>query len=664
MTSVLVVAGFLLNAGIVAFVVRRLLGVPVGWPRTIILSLLVGASPLVDWVIDFIELDTEPTTADGRTALFLVFTLLLAWLLAFEIAVLSILEALFPTGSLPHPVAFVRSLPARGRRSRRYAAIVRIAGRHGLVAYLRPFRSEPDQPSPTVARSLRVALAEGGVTFIKLGQMLSTRADVLPTAYVRELSTLQSDVPPEPWAAVVPVIESELGRPVEELFASVDQLPLAAASTAQVHAARLHDGTEVVIKVQRPGARRQAAADLDIVLRLAAWLNRSTSWGRRLGVLDLARGFAVSLEEELDYRVEHTNMRAIATTLESDGPVHVPRVWPELSRSRVLVVQRMTGRPVSQSLTELAAYDDEQRRTMAESLLGCVLRQVVVDGVFHADLHPGNIFLDDDGRFCLLDFGSVGRLDQATRASLGSLLMAVDRQDSIAATDALIDLLDRPEDLDDRRLEREVGQLVMRVSDGGSATMFIALFRIVLDHGFSVPPPIAAAFRTLGALEGTLQIVSPGLDLGTAARAQGRALVGDRMTPEAVRAQLEAQLATLVPMLQRLPRRIDRIADQLEGGRLTVRLSFFGDRREQSFVTGLVQQAVVAGLAAALALCGVILIVADDGPLMTAGLRAYTFVGFTLLLFGFVLGARALALTFASSTSGGRGSTDGPGAQR
>ncbi len=646
MTSALVLAGFLLNALLVAFVVRRLLGVPVGWPRTILLSAGVGASSLVDWAIAVIELDTEPTTAEGRAALVLVLILLLAWVLALEIAALSILEALVPTGTLPHPVAFVRSLPARGRRSRRYAAIVRIATRHGLGAYLRPFRSQPDQPAPSVARSLRLALTEGGVTFIKLGQMLSTRADVLPAAYVVELSTLQNDVPPQPWAEVVPVIEAELGRPVEELFASVDQLSLAAASTAQVHAARLLDGTEVVVKVQRPDARRQATADLDIVLRLAAWLDRSTVWGRRLGVLDLARGFAMSLEEELDYRVELSNMQAVAGTLAADGPVRVPRAWPELSRSRVMVMERLPGRPVSQAGGVLARYDDEHRREMAELLLGCVLRQVVVDGVFHADLHPGNIFLDDEGRFGLLDFGSVGRLDQAARASLGSLLMAVERQDSIAATDALIDLLDRPGDLDDRRLEREVGQLVMRFGDGGSATLFLVLMRIVLDHGFSVPPSIAAAFRALGSLEGALQIVSPGLDLATVARSQGGSLVGDRMSPEAVRGQLEAQLATLVPMLKRLPRRIDRITDQIEDGRLTVRLSLFSDHSEQSFVTGLIQQLVVAGLAAAVALCGVILIVADVGPPMAPGLRAYTFVGFTLLLFGFVLGARALALTF------------------
>ncbi len=656
MTSALVIVSSLLNAVVVAFVVRRLLGVPVGWPRTILLSLLVGgsASALLDWVARVIELDSEPTTGDGRAALFLVVMLVLAWTLALEIALLSILEAVFPTGTLPHPVAFLRSLPARGRRSRRYAAIVRIATRHGLGAYLRPVRSAPDQPASAVARSLRLALTEGGVTFVKLGQMLSTRADLLPPAYVAELSSLQSDVPPEPWETVAPVIEAELGRPVAMLFAHVDPTPLAAASVAQVHAARLHDGTEVVVKVQRPDARRQATADLDIVLRLAAWLDRSTVWGRRLGVRDLARGFATSLEEELDYRVELANMRAVAGTLDPDGPVRVPRAWPELSRRRVMVIELLPGRPISQVGADLAAYDDERRREMAETLLGCVMRQVVVDGVFHADLHPGNIFVDAEGRFGLLDFGSVGRLDQATRGSLGALLMSIDRQDSIAATDALIDLLDRPADLDDRRLEREVGQLVMRVGDGGSATMFVALFRIVLDHGFAVPPPIAAAFRALGALEGALQIISPGIDLATAARSQGRALVGDRMTPEAVRGQLEAQLATLVPMLQRLPRRIDRITDQLEGGRLTVRLSLFGERREQSFVTGLVQQAVVAGLAAAVSLCGVILIVADVGPRMTPGLRAYTFVGFTLLLFGFVLGARALALTFREQHFRGR----------
>lgn len=339
-------------------------------------------------------------------------------------------------------------------------------------------------------------------------------------------------------------------------------------------------------------------------------------------------------------------MQAVGATLADDGAVRVPRAWPELCRERVMVVERLDGLPLSAAGAELATYDVERRRELADALLGCVLRQVVVDGVFHADLHPGNIFLLADDTFGLLDFGSVGRLDQTTRGSLGSLMLAVDRQDSIAATDALVDLLDRPAVLDDRLLEREVGQLVMRFGEGGSTVMFIALLRIVLDHGFAVPPPIAAAFRALGALDGTLQLVSPGLDLARSARSQAATLVGDRFTAAAVRSSLEAQLAALLPLLQRLPRRVDRIAEQLEDGRLSVNLTLFGQRGEQSFVTGLVQQLVVAGLAAALALCGVLLVIADVGPHMTPGLRTYTFVGFTLLLFGFVLGARALALAF------------------
>ncbi len=648
MTSVLVVLGTLLNALVVAFVVRRLLGVPVGWPRTVLLSLVVGGgSPsLFDWVSRAVDLDTEPATADGRAALFLIAVLVLAWTLAVEIAVLAILEALVPTGTLPHPVGLLRSLPARGRRSRRYAQIVQIAVRHGLGPYLRPVRRTPDRPDSVTARSLRGALSDGGVTFVKLGQMLSTRADLLPPAYVAELSTLHSDVPPERWDRVAEVLRAELGQPVEDVFTEIDPIPLAAASVGQVHAARLRDGTAVVVKVQRPDARRQVTSDLDIVLRMADWIDRSTTWGHRLGVLDLARGFAASLEEELDYRVEVANMRAVTATIDPDGPVRVPRVWPDLCRRRVMVMERLPGRPVTEAATTLSGFDVGGRRELAENLLRCVLKQVIIDGVFHADLHPGNIFVDETGGIGLLDFGSVGRLDQASRSSLGMLVLAVERQDSIAATDALVDLLDRPPDLDDRRLEREVGQLVMRVGEGGPDALFGALLRVVLDHGFAVPPPVAAAFRALGALEGALQLLSPGLDVVATARDQGESLLGGRMSPTAVREQLETQLMTLIPMLQRLPRRVDRVADQLESGRLTVRLSLFGTHREEAFVTGLVQQLVVAGLASAVALCGVIMIIADTGPWMTSVLRVYTFVGSCLLLFGFVLGARALALTF------------------
>jgi ubiquinone biosynthesis protein len=644
----------LINVMLVAIVARRLLGVPVGWPRTIVVSLIMISvgSGLLTWVGRALHLDLGDQSRDGA-AMVAVYSLAIAWLLVAQVSVLAILEAFAPTGTVPGPLTLLRSLPARRRRAVRYTKILRIAVAHGLGAYLRPAAAGPDMPASKVARSLREALTDGGVTFIKLGQMLSSRPDLLPEAYVAELSRLQSNVPPSPWPRVRALLEQELGRPVEEVFAEIDETPVAAASVAQVHLARLVGGGEVVVKVQRPDARRQTLADLDIVLRLGAWLDRTTTWGRRLGVRALARGFAHSLEEELDYGVELANMRAVSEGVARAGRprIRVPMAREELSSARVIVMERMRGVPVSAAGSMLAGFSPAERRAMADDLLGVVLHQVVVTGVFHADLHPGNIFVAEDGKLALLDLGAVGRLDRGARTSIGMLLAAVDRQDSLAATDALIDLLDRGDRLDDRRLERDLGQLILRhgvgASSAGSAALFIDLFRLVMDHGFAVPPQVAAAFRALGALEGSLRLLSPGIDLVAAAREHGRGLVAQSMTPAAAKQTLEAQLATLLPVVQRLPRRLNKITEDIEAGRLTVNVRALADPKDRAFITGLVHQFVMTVLAAGCVIGGIVLLATEHGPRMTDTLALYPFLGYVFLLFGFVLGSRVLVVVFS-----------------
>lgn len=236
-------------------------------------------------------------------------------------------------------------------------------------------------------------------------------------------------------------------------------------------------------------------------------------------------------------------------------------------------------------------------------------------------------------------------------------MLAINAQDAIAATDALIDLLGAPLGLDDRGMERQLGQLIVRyaggLGTGGSAELYLALFRLMLTHRLSVPAPIAAAFRALGALEGSLQRLSGEMDLAAAAREHGRSLMTELLGPEEIRSTLEMQLVSVLPLLQRLPRRVGRLAENLESGAFTVNVRAFGHEQDRSFVTGIVQQVVVALLAAALAIGGVILVVADTGPIMTDGLRLYTFCGLVLLLFAFVLGFRALVLVFRQSAQHG-----------
>lgn len=320
----LTIAGLLflaLQSWLAATVVRRVVGVPIGWPRSITVGFVMSAA--MGLTVQYLfraatgqnpgGLNVAPTVA----VLFLI--LAVGWIFALGVGALVFIEAAFPTGSLPGFSQVFTGWKARRRRTRRYADVTSIAVRHGLGSRLRGFGQDDGfgQDAKT-AKALRNALNEAGVTFIKLGQMLSTRRDLLPETYIRELESLQSHASPEPWEAIERALLERLGRPLEEVFSHVNPVPLAAASVAQVHQATLLDGTEVVLKIQRPGALGQVALDMDIILRLARWLNKTTPWGKSLGVHALARGFADSLEEELDYRIELDNMRSIERSL---GPV-------------------------------------------------------------------------------------------------------------------------------------------------------------------------------------------------------------------------------------------------------------------------------------------------------------------------------------------------------
>lgn len=398
---------------------------------------------------------------------------------------------------------------------------------------------------------------------------------------------------------------------------------------------------------------------------MARWLQRTTAWGAALGVRSLAEGFAHSLREELDYRVEASNLAGVAastrpgttvgagevSSTEVGGPVRVPAAYPALSSSRVLVMEFVDGMPLSRP-GATAGLGAGERGELAEALLATVLRQVLGTGVFHADLHAGNVLVEERaGRasLVLLDFGSVGRLDRTAREAMGRLLYAVDRGSSTAAVDALCEVLDPPAELDDRTLERELGAVISRVqsgAEGGAMTVFGDLFALVVAHGFTVPPQVAAVFRALGALEGTLRALDPGLDLVAAARGMGEQRLAEQLHPRELRGMLEEQLVQVLPVLQRLPRRVDAIAAAAQSGQLQLRVSWLADPGDRSFVLGLVHHAVITVLAAVLALCGVLLLVDAGGPALTPELRTNTVLGATLFLFAFVLAARSLALVF------------------
>jgi ubiquinone biosynthesis protein len=540
-------------------------------------------------------------------------------------------------------------------RAGRYGQISRILARRGLLPYARGGRrSELATPEgrTRLARSVRLAMEDGGVTFVKLGQVLSTRRDLLPEEFTGELSRLQDDAAGIPWPAVEQVLRSELGAEVSEVFASFDPTPIAAASIAQVHAATLPSGARVVVKVRRPDVTQTVDRDLDITGRLAARLERSTNWGRAVGAAGLAAGFAAALREELDLRVEARNMTSVAAASDSRGSdgIAIPVPYRPLCTARVLVMERLDGRP-------LAAIDArtpaDVRAALARSLLDCLLRQVMLEGTFHADPHPGNVLLLADGRLGLLDFGSVGRIDAGLRTALQRLLLALDRGDPAGLADALLEVVERPGELDEPRLERMLGRFLARHTGPGitpDVTMFTDLFRIVSEHGLAVPPEIAAVFRALATMEGTLTQLAPGFDIVAEARRFAADQISEQFSPDVLRKTAADELIALLPVLRRLPRRIDRLGGALEAGRLSVNVRLLADPADRRYLTGLLHQVILVALAATSGVMAVLMLGLHGGPAITKTVTLYAFFGYCLLVIAAILALRVLVLVFRPDT--------------
>ncbi len=643
--DVLVLASTIVFGVAFAVLVRRVLGVPVSLVRATIAALVAAmiARPLLDALLE------EPTGTDvPDVAMLLYLALLVVFAVLLAMLLLVVAEMLVPDGSLPGPVELWRGWRSRWHRGRRYAQIVGILATHGLSRFLRGTRAAGISTASErrdLARSLRRALEDGGVTFVKLGQQLSTRRDLLPPEFVDELSLLQDGAPPIAWEDVAATIAHEWGRPAEAELVTLAHEPLGSASIAQVHAATLRDGTAVVVKVQRPGIEDQVDRDLDILQRLAATLAARTAWADRLGLPALARGFADALREELDFTTEARSMRRVASDLARTPGVRVAQPIAALSTSRVLVMEHLPGVPLNAAGSMLAALGPQRRREIADTLLAVVLQQVLRSGVFHVDLHPGNLLVEDDGTLGVLDLGSVGRLGETARESLARLFAAIGTGSSQAATDALLDVVDRPDDVDERALEQAVGDVIQRFSSGGpgaGAAAFSALFQLVAAHGLGIPPAVAAVFRAVATLEGTLGVIDPEYDLAARVSTIGRDELTGATEPARLRDAVEQELLTLVPVLRRLPRRLDRLADAAEHGRISVGVRLLADRRDRELLTSLWHQGLQTVLAATAGIMAALLFSVGPGPAVTAGIGIFWVLGSALLCIATILALRVL----------------------
>jgi len=512
----------------------------------------------------------------------------------------------------------------------RYAAVATLFMKH---------RSAADDTRGDDAEALAHDLEALGPTFIKLGQVLSGRTDVLPPAYIDALARLQDQVAPFSFADVERIVEAELGVKISKAYGMFEAEPIAAASLGQVHRAALRDGRMVAVKVQRPEAHEQVTADLEALAEIAAFLDKRTDAGARYHFSDLIAEFRRTLLEELDYANEAANLRTLGANLAKFTDIIVPQPVADYSTSRVLTMDYVLGTKVT-ALSPLTRMDVEAER-LGRELVRAYLHQIVVDGFFHADPHPGNVFITDDRKVALVDLGMVGRLSDRTQDRLLALLMAAAEGHGDEAADTLIELGERLDGFSEPALRRDVVDVVTKFQNAPLADLEVG--RLLLDvnqrasaHGLRPPSDLALLGKTLLNLDAVARALSPNLDVNSTIREQAVTLMRHRMLRSVSPGRVLATMLDAKQFAEKLPARVNRVLDALAGNELKLKMELID---EGAIIDGL--QKVANRVALGLVMAALIVAAALLMQVPTT-FRLLGYPGLAMILFIIAGGAGAM----------------------
>ncbi|AQX16357.1 MULTISPECIES: ABC1 kinase family protein [Tessaracoccus] len=491
-----------------------------------------------------------------------------------------------------------------------------------LIRHLKAFNTDasplpgetPDEAETEDAEQFTDALEKLGPTFIKFGQLLSTRQDLLPPAYTEALSRLQDDVEPVPSEEIRARIEESLGATVGTLFREFDDSPLASASLAQAHRAVTRNGRDVVVKVLRPGVRDQVKSDLESLSELADFADANTPIGPRLGAARMLAQFRRSMADELDYRKEAANLDLFGELVRDEPDLLVPSYIADYSSDDVLTLEFVPGKKIT-DVGPLAMLDVDGQR-LAAALFRFMLGAMLVDGILHADPHPGNLFLTPDHRVAILDVGMVVRLPSRLRSALVKLLVGIGDGDGEGVATILAAMGHPTEDYDAAAFRDDVSHLVSSTLSMGAdlqaGSVLMQLARLSGTHGLRPPAEMTLIAKALLNLDQATQHLDPSFTPLEAIRDNLPTILAAGLTPSAG----QALLGTIEgkEFLERLPRRANRVLDALTEGELAFKIDAFDESRALMVLQQVANRLATAVILAAVTVAAALLMVADVGP--------------------------------------------------
>jgi predicted unusual protein kinase regulating ubiquinone biosynthesis (AarF/ABC1/UbiB family) len=458
------------------------------------------------------------------------------------------------------------------------------------------------------ANELAGDLEKLGPTFVKLGQLLSSRVELLPPAYLEALARLQDKVEPFPFAEVEKIVTTELGARMSKAFQNFEDQPMAAASLGQVHRATLRDGRPIAVKVQRPGIREQMVEDLDALEDIAEFFDQHTELGKRYEFCRLLEQFRRSLLQELDYRLEANNLSAIREQLRNFPNIIIPAPIADYCTSRVLTMEFVPGRKITE-LSPLTRMEFDGA-ALAEELFRAYLEQILVHGIFHADPHPGNVFLTPDRRIALLDLGMVGRILPRLQEDLLQLLLAIAEGHGDEAANIAIKIGEQKDDFDHNAFCRRIGELVAQQKSATVEQMQVG--RLVLEvtqtsaeNGIRVPSELSMLGKTLLNLDQIGRAIAPEFDPNASIRRHAAQILQQRLLKGLSPGNLFSGVLELKDLLQRLPARLNKIMDAIANNELKIEVDAIDERTlivgfqkvANRITVGLILAALIVGAA-------------------------------------------------------------------